>query len=679
MLRAIVLASILPSFPHLECLGIKGRLGLSVKWNDMILPLQSAIEDLMTSTNLRSLDLEEIFDIPSSFIILALSSLRRLGLHSIAVEPSESHVPYPPALQTEEITLRTQYINVKSIVDSILPDIPRPGYLDKIRWLVLGMHQDIHAESLRLIASKANTLRHLELRCGVFELPLDLPRLPVLQVLELKIFLSYGPGLPLHLYPVVAALPTTIPTLEVLRLTFYGALPDEDDWGPDRAGPLPLFDDACARGAGCQATSKMDPLQVTVAMHAFVCAQFFVAGPPPAPIAQNFRLCAGCIATGGQISPSIKRSTPPSTRLSSKDSPDCGALESSRFLLVATRAHLEDMAGATYTGIYCHLYCACDAMERVVRESTSDDPSYPGFPSPLTVVPYLETLQTQFYELHASALENVPEKEARPATDSQHRGGSHAAARWAHEKPALPPSTTNFHVAFRSFQHTVAPSPLLASPSPAVQLFGPFVHCHCHSAGAGVGLILGLLASVILGSVKLNVLQAEERSALPSPVFSFSRSLVWAPGLHLQRMVSGRKHGLRIAGYISPSPSPSASPTLLPRTRTRSSRALLSRILFCPILCCPRPRLDEMGWDDGICRRALKIPYSCTPSHPHSHSCALRSAPPGLGMDWMDAPKTQPPRCSAASSALSHLPPPSPPLRPQALDAVLSILFERLE
>jgi hypothetical protein len=161
-----VLASILPSFPHIECLGIKGRLGLSVEWNDMTLPLQSAIEDLMTSTNLRSLDLEEVLDMPSSFIVLALSSLRRLGLHSITVKPSESHVPYPPALRTEEITLRTHYINVKSIVDLILPDIPRPGYLDKIRRLVLGMYDEIHPESLRLIAATASTLRHLELRCG---------------------------------------------------------------------------------------------------------------------------------------------------------------------------------------------------------------------------------------------------------------------------------------------------------------------------------------------------------------------------------------------------------------------------------------------------------------------------------------------------------------------------------
>jgi hypothetical protein len=84
----------------------------------------------------------------------------------------------------------------------------------------------------------------------VFELPLDLPYLPVLRALELRIFLGFsGPGLPPHLYPVVAAFPTTVPMIEVLCLTFYGAPPDKEDWGPDRAGPLPLFDDARAYGA----------------------------------------------------------------------------------------------------------------------------------------------------------------------------------------------------------------------------------------------------------------------------------------------------------------------------------------------------------------------------------------------------------------------------------------------
>ncbi|KAJ7811963.1 hypothetical protein B0H14DRAFT_3479289 [Mycena olivaceomarginata] len=109
------------------------------------------------------------------------------------------------------------------------------------------MYHEIHAESLRLIASTASTLRRLELLCGVFELPLDLPCLPVLRALELRIFLGFsGSGLPPHLYPRRRGLAHNGshdrgPLPHVLRRT-----PDEEDWGPDRTGPLPLFDDACA-------------------------------------------------------------------------------------------------------------------------------------------------------------------------------------------------------------------------------------------------------------------------------------------------------------------------------------------------------------------------------------------------------------------------------------------------
>ncbi|KAJ7800671.1 hypothetical protein B0H14DRAFT_3490370 [Mycena olivaceomarginata] len=269
----------------------------------MTLPLQSAIEDSMTSTNLRSLDLEEIFDIPSCFIVLALSSLRRLGLHSITVKPSESHVPYPPALRTEEITLRTQYINVKSIVDLILPDIPRPGYLDKIRRLVLGIDDEIHPESPRLIAATASTLRRLELRCGGLLSFKCLSTFPV--------FLFCGPAA--TPVPRRCGLSTTIPTLEVLRLTFGFALPDEEDWGPDRAGPLPLFDVACAYRA------KLPSLR-----------RVHCRGWSDLPVDQE----------------------------------DYAAFHPTL---------IEDMAGATYTGagVYCHLYRACDAMERVVRGAWS--------------------------------------------------------------------------------------------------------------------------------------------------------------------------------------------------------------------------------------------------------------------------------------------------------------------
>jgi len=259
-----VLAAILTSFPHLECLTISGG---TIEWNDMAFPLRSAIRDLLVSTDLHSLNLAGILDVPSSFIVLALSSLRRLGLYGIIVEASDSpHPSRPMTLRTEQLILRAAYSDdLKPMVDLILHDSLTPGYLN-IRRLTLGMNRDIQTQSLRLITGTARTLRHLQLRCGVFQTSLDLPRLPVLQVIELKIYLGYSAGLPANLYTAVATLPTAVPALEVLRFAFYGALPDREDLLKDRSGPFPLFDDACAyrerlpclRWVHCHAWSDRD-------------------------------------------------------------------------------------------------------------------------------------------------------------------------------------------------------------------------------------------------------------------------------------------------------------------------------------------------------------------------------------------------------------------------------------
>jgi hypothetical protein len=119
----------------------------------------------MTATNLRSLKLNRIFDVPPSIIVQALSSLRRLELYRVVVKSSETDVlDRPVTLRTEKISLRTRYPNIKSIVDLILPDIPTPGYLDNIKWLVVSMDGSFtRVESRRLIAATASTLCHLEL------------------------------------------------------------------------------------------------------------------------------------------------------------------------------------------------------------------------------------------------------------------------------------------------------------------------------------------------------------------------------------------------------------------------------------------------------------------------------------------------------------------------------------
>lgn len=76
---------------------------------------------------------------------------------------------------------------------------------------------------------------------------LDLPTLPVLQVLDLKISLGFGAPLPPNLYLAVAALPTAVPAIEVLRLTLNAIWPRLDSLANDDARPLPWFNDAAYR------------------------------------------------------------------------------------------------------------------------------------------------------------------------------------------------------------------------------------------------------------------------------------------------------------------------------------------------------------------------------------------------------------------------------------------------
>ncbi|KAF7340982.1 hypothetical protein MSAN_02083600 [Mycena sanguinolenta] len=226
-------------------LTIKGR---TVEWKDMTLPLHSALHALLDSAAVYSLNLAGIFDVPPSFILLALSSFRRLGLYSITLDASEPDIlERPGTLRTEQLTIRAPYEDsMKRIADVLLQDKSMPGYLDNIKQLTVGMHRAVKPESLRLIGAAANNLRCLHLRCGVFRTHIDLPHLPVLKVIELKLYLGFSVGLPQNLYTTIAAFPETVPAIETLRLTFYGALPGREDLVNDPAGCFPLFNDACA-------------------------------------------------------------------------------------------------------------------------------------------------------------------------------------------------------------------------------------------------------------------------------------------------------------------------------------------------------------------------------------------------------------------------------------------------
>ncbi|KAJ7811792.1 Saccharopine dehydrogenase-domain-containing protein [Mycena olivaceomarginata] len=287
-------------------------------------------------------------------------------------------------------------------------------------------------------------------------------------------------------------------------------------------------------------------------------------------------------------------------------------------------------------------------------------PSYPGFPSPLTVVPHLETSQTQVYEMRASALENVPEKEARPATDSQHRGGSHVAARWAHEKPST------------------------ASRFPAGS--GSHSQPQDRTSDRRVSIPIPIVMSL-----------ANEASNPNSPLDLLTVS------------AAANRDALELPEtlYSTPSPPLLSSPRLLPQFNSASvSVSLVPGLLASVSLVLPcnqsRPELLSRVLSSALLPTSRRVPYNSPrslPRHVHmrtnraasvrpapcsgfrspalSHSLsptftsrALRSAPPGLGMDWMDAPAADQSRSLHAAP-----PPPLSPIfhhhRPQALDTHL--------
>ncbi|KAF7347201.1 hypothetical protein MVEN_01475000 [Mycena venus] len=239
-----VLSFILTSCHHLQFLCVGGR--TLAEWDDMPLPLQSTVHDVLASANLHTLILVGICNVPSSFISHVLSSgIKRIGLCGINVQESKSRLPsHYETVRTEHLSLLVNLDGIKPIVDLILPDTCPPGYLDSIRGLTLPMYRNAEAQSLRLIVATVNTLRLPRLQCGAFETALNLPRLSVLQEIALRFFWSVD-LLP-HLDITLASFSTVIPNIEILRLTFHGALPDRENLAKDRAGPFPLFDGACA-------------------------------------------------------------------------------------------------------------------------------------------------------------------------------------------------------------------------------------------------------------------------------------------------------------------------------------------------------------------------------------------------------------------------------------------------
>ncbi|KAF7360200.1 hypothetical protein MVEN_00748700 [Mycena venus] len=238
-----VFASILALLPNLKAFFLSG---CDVEWNQMSLSLQTALHNLLASTEIDSLKLTNMRNVPTSFIASALAFVRRLHLFKIHVLESseELHTPshsFTPRAQ--HLILRpTNSASLQSMVNSMLQCGTR-GLLKKVQRLTVQSR----IQMPRMISATSSSLRYLRILCGADFALDELPSLPVLKVLELTMTLDHLTCLPLTIYGAVAAFPATIPAIEVVHLRFWTTLvpnPEDMQWKRDPRGPLPVFDDA---------------------------------------------------------------------------------------------------------------------------------------------------------------------------------------------------------------------------------------------------------------------------------------------------------------------------------------------------------------------------------------------------------------------------------------------------
>ncbi|KAJ7039309.1 hypothetical protein C8F04DRAFT_1086398 [Mycena alexandri] len=233
---------------NLQSLTLRGEYE-DCQWAELPLLLQTGLHGLLASTYLHTLNLTRIHDVPLSLIILALSSVRRLGLYRLTIDAAYHSLDnylqlYQLIPRTEQLTRREAHHSEARpfLADLIVVQKGGPAYLENVRRLAVGLYSGILLDSLRLIGATANTLRYLELGCGDLPQPIDLPYLPSLQIIELKVYLGNPVHLPENLHVAIAAFPTTIPAIELIRLTFHRSMyPEGRATWADGTGPLPVL------------------------------------------------------------------------------------------------------------------------------------------------------------------------------------------------------------------------------------------------------------------------------------------------------------------------------------------------------------------------------------------------------------------------------------------------------
>ncbi|KAJ6608902.1 hypothetical protein B0H10DRAFT_2066207 [Mycena sp. CBHHK59/15] len=224
---------------HLECIlrsvtNIERLLlaGMSISWKNLSPGLASAILHLISVPSLDRLHLLNMFNIPPNLIAFAVSSVAVLSVFGISLDTQEETQMHASSFTSPA---------------DLQPPAPTyfPPYTAHIDRLTLRMDPESNDYDQRLLTACAPTLRFLVIDPGALTDPIELPHLPLVRQVEIKVFVDQKRRLSRRFPSTLSKVASVIPLLEVLILRFIiEPLSPEVPW--PEADALPIFDTSFA-------------------------------------------------------------------------------------------------------------------------------------------------------------------------------------------------------------------------------------------------------------------------------------------------------------------------------------------------------------------------------------------------------------------------------------------------
>ncbi|KAJ7468102.1 hypothetical protein FB451DRAFT_1258100 [Mycena latifolia] len=231
---------VLRSIHNVERLVVSGK---SVLWTRLGPGARTALLDSVALPSLSRLHLMNIRGVPVALIAVA-TSIPVISFCGISMDTREE----PPNLSIQlhnssspprilHLILVDSGLLVRPICDFLPRTAPYTGHIERLE-IRIDPYSGEYDQ--RLLVACANTLKYLVIDPGALLEPINIPHLPLVCGVEMKVFVDHNRHLPTHFPSTLLRLASALPLVETITLAFVvEPLHPKVAWSDP--GPLPIF------------------------------------------------------------------------------------------------------------------------------------------------------------------------------------------------------------------------------------------------------------------------------------------------------------------------------------------------------------------------------------------------------------------------------------------------------